>query len=161
MSTAPGTCRTTGADDAAAVYRAEYGRLVRLAFLLTGSHPAAEEVVQDAFVGLLRHWGRVDEPAAYVHRAVVNRARSHQRRRLLEIARTPRPVGVVPAPAEPDETWEALRRLPEAQRTVLVLRYYEDLTEPSIAALLNMPLGTVKSHVHRGLAGLRKALGTT
>jgi RNA polymerase sigma factor (sigma-70 family) len=54
--------------------------------------------------------------------------------------------------------WDAIRGLPQRQRDVLVLRFYEDLTEPEVARLLRLPLGTVKSHAHRGLARLRAAL---
>ena len=99
----------------------------------------------------------VDNPAAYVRRIVVNLALQHLRRRRVE-ERVPVPPAAVVWPADIDETWAAIVRLPARQRVVLALRFYEDLSEPAIAALLGCPVGTVKSSLHRGLERLRKEL---
>ncbi len=159
------------ADTAVAVlYTHHWAALVRLAALLTHDASVAEEVVQDAFVALHRHWGRLSDPVAahaYLRTSVVNGARSMLRHRGVEERyRQPGP----PAPAGPEElavratedarVMAALRRLPRRQQEVLVLRYYADLSEHDIAATLGMSRGAVKSHAHRGLGALRQVLAT-
>jgi RNA polymerase sigma factor (sigma-70 family) len=130
---------------------------VRLARLLTDSTPVAEEMVQEAFIRFARSPGRKDEPAAYLRVIVVNLCRSQQRRKLIERRMTPRAPLLSGIP-EIDETWDLVRRLPFRQRAVLMLRYYEDLSEADIARVLNCRPGTVKSALHRGLAALREQL---
>ena len=133
-------------------------RLVRLATLLVDRVDIAEELVQDAFAATYRDWARLDEPAAFVRVAVVNRARSELRRR---DARRRRPVEIVTETAVPpatDHLRDAITRLPERQRTVVVLRFYEDLSIEEIATLMDIPAGTVKSTLHRALARLRSAV---
>jgi RNA polymerase sigma-70 factor (sigma-E family) len=139
------------------LYRAHYARMVRLAYLLTGSGAVAEELVQDAFVRVHDRWAAAEHPQAYLRAAVVNACRSHHRRLGLERRRAPTPPDpqVVDAP---DEVWDALDRLPPRQRAALVLRFWEDLSEADIARALGCRPGTVKSLVHRGLAELRKVI---
>lgn len=132
--------------------------LLRLAFLLTGSRETAEDVVQTAFVSAQPRWPRIDDPPAYLRRSVVNLAKDGQRRefrrrRLLR----PEPESVTAIP-EIDETWALVRKLPPAQRAVVVLHYYEDLPLVEIGQLLNRPASTVRSDLRRALARLRKAL---
>ena len=140
-------------------FAAAYARLwpdaVRLAQLLTGSAAAAEDVAQDAFIGLHRRWEVVDNPDGYVRTSVVNGARSHGRRAGRRARALPidRPADGVP---RIDETWALLHELPERQRAALVLRYYEDLPLAEIATILDCRVGTVKSAIHRGLARLRE-----
>lgn len=141
------------------LYRDQYGPLVRLAALLTGSAAVAEEVVQDAFVRCRSAIEVADRPAAYLRVAVVNGCRSVQRRRALALDRRPW-TGAIPATADAEvhELADVLAMLPARQRSVLVLRYYADLSETEIAEVLGCRPGTVKSLAHRGLARLRELL---
>lgn len=147
-------------DDLVARFRDCRPEMVRLAHLITGSNEVAEEVVQEAFLKVRAAWPRVANPGGYVRTAVVNLARGHVRRRGLEWRHAARvPVDpVTSGDPEVDETWAAVCRLPERQRAVLALRFYEDLSEAQIAAVLGFRVGTVKSTLHRGLARLRKEL---
>jgi RNA polymerase sigma-70 factor (sigma-E family) len=140
------------------LYRTQRLPMVRLARLLTDSPAVAEEIVQEAFIRYARSNGHKDEPAAYLRVIVVNLSRSHQRRTIIERRFSPKAPTQSGLP-EIDETWELVRRLPFRQRAVLMLRYYEDLSETDIAEVLGCRPGTVKSSLHRGLAALRKQLG--
>lgn len=136
--------------------------MVRLAHLLTGSVDMAEDVVHDAFVSCSRHWSTLDFVDAYVRRAVINQAYTELRRAGRErdkAARYGRATPLTVGLPELDETWAVLRRLPNRQRMVLVLRFYEDLPEAEIAALVGCRPGTVKSLIHRGLAKVKKETG--
>lgn len=143
--------------DAEVVYAAQYGPLVGLATLLTGSRAAAEEVVQDAFTAALPRWASLREPELYLKRAVVNRVRSLGRRES-RARRLPRRAERVSGEPEIDEAWQLLRRLPQRQRTVLVLRIYLDLPDRDIAEWLGCEEATVRSSAHRALASLRRKL---
>ena len=138
------------------VYRVEYGRLVRLAYLLTGHAAVAEELVQDAFVATHRTGDRPRDPYPYVRRAVVNRCRSWGRRYAVE--RTHRPAPPDPAQLAADEMWDALAELTDRQRIAIVLRFYEDMPDDRIAAVLGCRQSTVRSAVHRGLQSLRRVI---
>lgn len=143
-------------------------RLFRTALLLAGQdRAAAEDLLQLALERAYRHWGRVsrsDDPERYVRRVLANAANDRWRR---SIRRPERPLdpgdaGPVVADqadtvAERDYLIRALAGLPPRQRTVLVLRYYNDLPEAEIADVLGCSVGTVKSQVSRGLARLRAA----
>jgi RNA polymerase sigma factor (sigma-70 family) len=121
---------------------------VRLAYLMTSSPTAAEDVVQDAVVATSRRWSTIDDPDPYLRRAVVNRARSAHRTTGRERAKVDRLGGVAaPVALEPsiDETWAVLRRLPDRQRQALVLRFYEDLPDAEIADLLGCRPAVVRS----------------
>jgi RNA polymerase sigma-70 factor (sigma-E family) len=143
-------------DPFAEFYRAQHEPMLRLAYLLTQSRAIAEELVQDSFIRVQPRWATLDEPAAYLRRAVTNACYSYHRRRHLEEAVAHEPSG--PAAPEHDEMWDALARLAPRRRAVLVLRYYLDLSEAEIADALGCRPGTVKSMGHRALADLRKAL---
>jgi RNA polymerase sigma factor (sigma-70 family) len=142
--------------DLVEVYRVGYGKLVRLAYLLTGHAAVAEEVVQDAFVASHRTGDRLRDPYPYVRRAVVNRCRSWGRRYTVERAHRPHP----PDPAElaADEMWDALATLNDRQRAAIVLRFYEDLPDDRIAEILDCRQTTVRSAIHRGLESLRRVI---
>jgi len=157
------------ADDALELlYAAHWRRLVRLAVLLVHDQGVAEEVVQDCFVAMHAHWGRLREPdraLAYLRQSVVNRARSHLRHQAVVRRHAAREAP--PAVGTPDGTDEgarraavmdALRLLPRRQREVLALRYYLDLSESDIAETLGISRGAVKSHASRGAAALRDLL---
>jgi RNA polymerase sigma-70 factor (sigma-E family) len=138
--------------------------LSRLAYLLTGNHADAQDLVQGALTRTAAHWRRVvryDDPVAYVRRVMVNESISWwRRRRRVRID----PVYAVPDAAQPDGSagsiarvvlWDALRRLTPRQRALLVLRFLEDRSVDDTAALLGCSAGTVKSETHRALARLR------
>ena len=139
--------------------RARMRELLRFAHVLTGDPHRAADLVQDALEKTLLSWDRIirkDDPEGYVRRAIVNRHVSVWRRTRRErlVADTPdRPhEGARP---HDDELWAALATLPPRQRAVLVLRYYEDLSEADTAAVLGCSVGTVKSQAFRALAKLR------
>lgn len=140
------------------VYRATYDRMIRVAFMMTGSNEAAEDIVQDAFVGLYGRFSRLDEPVPYLHRSVVNGCLSRGRRR--RVAQRLRHLTVVDSVAslEIDETWAALKRLPARRRAAVVLRFYADLPLADIAQVLECKTGTVKSMLSRALSELRAVM---
>ncbi len=142
------------------VIREEWPRLVRLADAIVGNRQAAEDLVQDSCIRLLGAGDRVENPGAYLRTIVVNRCKSFTVRRAREHSVRFAPPPAVDAP-EIDETFIALRRLPPKQRTVLALRYYEDLSVDAIAQLTGMRPGTVKSLLHRSLKQLRTELART
>lgn len=131
--------------------------MVRLATMLTGSEAAGSDAVHEAFIKMHRKWDRIDNHGAYLRRAVVNECNSMHRRRKVEKKHQPQPKPPS-LPAEIDETWNAVQALPSRQRTVVVLRFYEDLTVNQIAEVMNVADGTVKSQLHKALASLRKNL---
>lgn len=139
------------------LYRENLGDLVRLAWLITGSNNAAEDIVHDAFLSMQGRLARIRNPEAYLRQSVINGSRSHLRHlRVHRNAPLPRPQPVLPQ--EVDETWTLVQRLPAKQRTALVLRYYIDLPVNDIATLMKARPGTVKSLLHRGRDTLRKQL---
>lgn len=144
-------------DALATLYLEHRVALVRLAHVLTGSNAIAEELVQDSFVAAAHALERADNPSAYLRTTVVNRCRSHLRRRRLEQDRSQADLRVA-LPPEVDETWEALAGLPERRRVALVLRFYEDLSIDQIAEVMGCRPGTVKSLIHRGLGSMREVL---
>lgn len=143
--------------------------LLRFAYLITGSRQGAEDALQTALAKTFEHWSRVrvmHDRDAYVRRVIVNAHITWWRR----FARRESPVAEVRAePANrvhdpglsvpaADAVWRLCQSLPPKQRAVVVLRFYEDLTYPEIAALLRCPESTVRSHVHRALAALREMI---
>ncbi|GIF63400.1 DNA-directed RNA polymerase sigma-70 factor [Asanoa ishikariensis] len=143
--------------------RVRYVDLLRTAYLLSGSRDAAQDLVQNALVKVMRRWSRVDDPMAYLRRTMVNERTARWRRvgsRELLTALVPerwRPDST-DAVVERDELLTALAQLPTRMRAVLVLRYWEDLSEADTAAVLGCSVGTVKSQAARGLARLRVVL---
>jgi RNA polymerase sigma-70 factor (sigma-E family) len=145
-------------------FASQYAPLCWLGYLLTGNRLEAEELAQDALARTWRRWAflrRPDDPARYARKVLVNRQRTLLRRAVLE-ARYARRSDAMAPPADRGEDamvlWAALRKLPARQRAVLVLRYHEDLSEVEVARVLGLPLGTVKSLAHRGIARLRGEL---
>lgn len=141
-------------DGLVALYEERRLALVRLAYLLTSDREAAEEVVHDAVLAMRPRWDAVDDPGAYLRTAVANRARSWLRRQ--RTARAYVPPRVEDPGLGADELWDALAGLDERRRTAIVLRFYEDLPDTEIAAVLDCRPATVRTLVHRGLAQLRK-----
>ena len=137
---------------------------IRLAFLLTGDRAVAEDLVQEAFVrfvGRFRFLRYPDDFEPYLRRTIVNLSKNHFRRRAVERAYLEREgpraedVSTDPDVATYDTLRSALLRLPVRQRTALVLRYFEDLPDATIAELLRCRPATVRSLVARGLEALR------
>lgn len=163
-----------GGGDAAgqvtALYRAHALGLVRLALVMLGDPAAAEDVVQDAFLGLYRRWDRLDDPAAalgYLRASVLNGCRTALRRRARghPVTMYQPPSGSAEAAVlsreEREEVMRAVRLLPDRQREALVLRFYLDLPEPEIARIMGIRPGTVRSATHRALKALGHLLEST
>ncbi|MEV0156131.1 SigE family RNA polymerase sigma factor [Micromonospora sp. NPDC050686] len=136
--------------------------LSRTAYLLTGDHQLAEDLLQSALARTYRHWRRIHggDPEAYVRRAMYHQQVSWWRRRRvaerLEAVPTERPRDDHSDATALRLTLDAaLRRLTPRQRAVLVLRYYEDLTEAQVAEVLGCSIGTVKRHGHDAVRRLR------
>jgi RNA polymerase sigma factor (sigma-70 family) len=137
------------------LYRRHWAELVRLATLLSGSRDVAEDVVQDAFLRLHRSGTLPEKPLPYLRRSVVNGVIDHRRRKTVESTYRWSTALTESLPEVPRLT-PHLERLSQRQRDALVLRYYLDLPLKEIAKLLGCSVGTIKSHIHRGLATLRK-----
>lgn len=145
-------------DELVALYQEQYVGYVRLAFLLVGSAALADEIVQDAFVAARGRWDDIrTSPGGYVRQVVVNGARARLRRRRTEDAHRFDPP-LPDTPADLIDLRDALRRLPLPQRTAIVLRYWAQLPDEETAAVLDCRVGTVRSHISRGVARLRKDL---
>jgi RNA polymerase sigma-70 factor (sigma-E family) len=139
-------------------------RLMRTAVLLTGSRDAGQDLLQTALERLLRHWRRLDgDPEGYLRRTLYNLAADGFRRQ----GRLQRKLALLKASTSPsadsigavdlrDALVRMLLQLPPRQRAVLVLRYWEEMTEAETAAVLGWPEGTVKSAASRGLRRLRE-----
>ncbi|XVQ11992.1 SigE family RNA polymerase sigma factor [Spirillospora sp. CA-255316] len=141
--------------------------LLRTAALLCGAHQDAEDILQTALEKAYRHWGRLDpesDPEPYVRRILVNLVISRSRRwkvlREINMARPPEmPTSSATHTVElRGALMEELRKLGPRQRAVLVLRFWEDLSEAETARVLGCSVGTVKSQASRGLARLRERL---
>lgn len=136
--------------------------LGRTAYLLAGDHHLAEDLLQQALLATARHWRSIDNPEAYTRRALYHQHISwwRRRRRLTEVYGDRPDLGdEAAAGADRSELRlsldRALRLLTPKQRAVLVLRYYEDLTEAATADMLGVGVGTVKSTTRQALARLR------
>jgi RNA polymerase sigma factor (sigma-70 family) len=179
-----------GADEAVtALYRAHALGLIRLAHIMLGDRPAAEDVVQEAFCGLYRRWAKLSDPdraLPYVRSSVLNGCRSVLRKTIAQRSWGPPPEAgddaagdgaagggvagsaaagsaeaAVLAGEDAQEVMRAVRRLPRRQREALVLRFYLDLTDAEIARDMGISPGTVRSNVHRALATLARTLEGT
>jgi RNA polymerase sigma-70 factor (sigma-E family) len=152
------------------LFIAHHRRLVGLAALLVDDRSVAEDVVQDAFVALYRHWRGLRDPnaaVAYLNRTVVNASRDVLRRgrradkATLQLMSRCDELGSaeqdVVARSDGDRLWQAVTALPTRQREVLVLRYYLEQNESEIAETLGISRGSVKQHASRGLAALGRA----
>lgn len=140
------------------LFQVEYPGMVRLAFTLVGTNAEAEDIVQDSFVEVSRRLGEIDKPGAYLRSAVVSRCRSALRRRRVMSQHQPEAPGSLTNDA--NELWDVLAKLPEDQRIIVALKYYGSYRSSEIAKIVDMPGATVRSHLRRGLATLRKDLGS-
>ncbi|PVC81816.1 SigE family RNA polymerase sigma factor [Streptomyces sp. CS131] len=163
--------RTTGAENAGAeaaftaYVQERRASLYATAYHLTGDRFEAEDLLQSALFSTYRAWDRISDKAAvggYLRRTMTNLHISAWRRRKLNEYPTeelPETVGDTDAMRGTElraVLWQALARLPELQRTMLVLRYYEGRTDPEIASILDISVGTVKSSIWRSLRRLRE-----
>jgi DNA-directed RNA polymerase specialized sigma24 family protein len=133
--------------------------MLRTAYLIVGSRAVAEEMVQEAFVRLYRHYEGVENPGGYLRTTLVRLCVQARDRALAEVAHAeaafePGPTG------EPviDTTWDCLLRLRPERRAVLVLRFYHDMTPAEIAEELGWREATVRTRLHRGLRDLRREI---
>lgn len=140
---------------------ARSGALLRTSYLLTHDHGLAEDLLQTSLTKAWFAWGRIaDSPEAYVRKVLFNTYATWWRRKWNgEHATEELPEGGVgdrtDASGEVIDLWSAMERLPRRQRAVVVLRYFEDLTEAQTAELLGCSVGTVKSQCSKALAKLR------
>jgi RNA polymerase sigma-70 factor (sigma-E family) len=174
------TRRSPGAAASVTALYAEHALgLVRLAVVMTGDRAAAEDIVQDAFLGLYRRWDRLPDmaaPLAYLRVSVVNGCRTALRRRSRLFLGPGADLGndldeVIPAAGQAESAEAsvllseeqhavaaALWKLPRRQREAVVLRYYLDLSIEDAAQVMGISPGTVKSATHRGLAAVGRTL---
>jgi RNA polymerase sigma-70 factor (sigma-E family) len=146
------------------LYTANAQRAGRLAYFLVGDRELAQDLVQEAFLKVFARWGNLREPhsfAAYLNRTIVNLAhKTHRRRRVERRYLDKQPGHEAVAPERDyetaDELWRRLQLLPQRQRTAVVLRYYEDLTDHQAAAAMGCSETAVASLVQRALGTLRK-----
>ncbi|MCU1387172.1 MAG: putative polymerase subfamily sigma factor [Ilumatobacteraceae bacterium] len=149
------------AEDAFAVfYQDEYERSFRLAWLLTNGGSDCDDLVQDSFLRLQRHAGRLENPRAYLRTVLVNLCREAHRRRERDLARTRLLANGAARAMEPADLHllELVADLPPAQRAVLVLRYWSDVPDTEIADILGIRPASVRSLVHRATRRLHKEL---
>jgi RNA polymerase sigma-70 factor (sigma-E family) len=146
---------------------AREGRLQRTAHLLTGDVHSAQDLVQNTLAKLYLRWDHVrtaGDVDAYARKVLVNEFRSAWRRPVRRAEQVVESVPDRPAPETPaydgsrEAVWRFVCSLPPKQRAVIVLRFYEQLTEAEIAELMGISLGTVKSQSSRALAALRASL---
>jgi RNA polymerase sigma-70 factor (sigma-E family) len=165
------TVTTSGSSQAAESFdelvTSNERRLLRLALMLSGGVHSAEDLVQTVLARAHRRWDRIsalEHPEAYLRTMVVNEFLSWRRR--LKNREVPVAEMLEPDPVEDtgsrhaqrDAAWRLLATLPRQQRAVLVLRFYEDLPDDEIAAVLGCSASTVRSNASRGLASLRAAV---
>lgn len=161
--------RARGRRSGVAEFAAEHADgLVKLAYAMCGDRGRAEDACQEALVAVYRRWPRLDDPLAYARRSVINASHDDWRRN----ARQDRTKGALSGLAvghgeHPQDAlltrgvlMDAVRRLPDGQRAVIVLRYGSQLTEAETAATLDISIGTVKSQTARALARLRDELSS-
>jgi len=153
-------------DDFRDFVTARSAALLRTAYLLAGDWATAEDLLQTALTKTYLAWkrlGHIEAIEPYARRVLVNTATSWWRRRW----HGERPTEFLPERAAPDRLdeqlerdalWRHVKALPARQRAVLVLRFYEDMSEAQTAALLNISAGTVKSQTSRALGTLRQRL---
>ncbi|HEY0225752.1 MAG TPA: sigma-70 family RNA polymerase sigma factor [Mycobacterium sp.] len=135
------------------LFRSDYAKLVRAAWMLSGSREVAEDIVQDVFAQMIASSAFVnaDDPGSYIYRAVINRLRSWQRRQGLERRQMVILPETTASPPEISGFREFLAVLSDRQRTAVVLRYYCDLPLAEVARLMGCRTGTVSVLLRRAL----------
>jgi RNA polymerase sigma-70 factor (sigma-E family) len=145
-------------------FETEYPGLLRFAYFVSGDAGVAEDLVQDAFVRIYRAGGRVEREGfnAYARKTIVNLHRSGFRRAAREraVRQNDSVSSDTGAYALRDEMWNAIQALSPRQRAVIALRFYEDMKERDVAAVLGMSVGSVKKHADRAMTKLREQLSS-
>jgi RNA polymerase sigma-70 factor (ECF subfamily) len=167
MAPSPHALRAT--ESFGRFYAREYRSVVALAYALSGSRAASEDLAQEAFIAAHRNWEKVgsyDKPEAWVRRVVSNLSVSRFRRRASEVKALTRLAGLrdesspLPElPHEAEEFWSNVRKLPRRQAQVIALHYLEDRPVAEIAEILECSPNTVKVHLHKGRQRLADRLG--
>src|SRR4051794_34828220 len=147
--------------------RTHSASLFRTGYLITGDYQRAEDLLQSTLVRLYQRWPRVEameRPVGYARKILAHQAVSWWRRRSsreapMLVLNEPGWGGGVEEVTEHERVWKAVLSLPPRQRAVMVLRYYEDLSEAEIAETLGVAQGTVKSHAHAATHRLAELLG--
>ncbi|MEG3631851.1 SigE family RNA polymerase sigma factor [Streptomyces poriticola] len=161
----PGERRSLSEEEFTAYVQERRASLYATAYHLTGDRYEAEDLLQSALFSTYRAWDRISDKAAvggYLRRTMTNLHISAWRRRKLneypteELPETAGDTDAMRGTELRAVLWQALARLPELQRTMLVLRYYEGRTDPEIADILDISVGTVKSSIWRSLRRLRE-----
>lgn len=135
------------------LYRREFTNVLRLAVAMVDSHAIAEDIVQNAFADVWLRWKRLRNPGGYLRVCVVNHCRRELRRR--QLLRRHVTAETEMAMPEARLLLDAVRGLAPRRRAVVVLRYYEDMSEAQIADCLGIKEGTVRATIHQALAQLR------
>ena len=161
-------CQAGDADALKALIERWQPRFGRFAWRLTDDREAVRDVVQDAWMAIIRGIKRLDDPAlfrSWAYRIVSNKCADWMRQRVAqrglaqELRFAPEPANREPeSPDEAERLRGALRRLPEEQRAILSLHYLDGMGVAEIARVMNVPVGTVKSRLHHARNRLRKAL---
>lgn len=147
-------------------FDAEFSSLRRLAYLLTGNWGEAEDLAQETMVRVYRSWKSITgHPGGYARTVLMNRHRSLLRRAKVEAkhAFVRREYSEQTGGLEDDALviWQAIQKLPQREREMIVLRFYEDMPIAEIAKVLDCPTGTVKSITHRAIGKLREQIGSS
>ena len=167
-----GPLREDAARAVTALYQAHAVSMIRIALLMLGDRSAAEDVVQDAFLGLFRRWHGLSDPGkaeAYVRSAVLNGCRDAVKRRdrhirrdlaaaALDLGELPSAEAAALISEDRRRILAGLRLLPPRQREALVFRYYLELSEEETASAMEVSRGTVKSTTSRAIAALGRML---
>lgn len=150
-------------------YEREFRSVVGLAYALSGSRAASEDLAQEAFIAAHRNWEKIggyDKPEAWVRRVVSNLSVSRFRKRANELKALTRLAGfrsessmVAELPSEAEAFWSSVRKLPKRQAQVIALHYLEDRSVADIADILGCAPSTVKVHLHKGRQKLAERLG--
>lgn len=144
-------------DEFTAFYRAEHDGQVRRAALLIGSNDAANDIVQDALVEILRRWETISHHGSYLNRAVLNGCRDRVRNERV-VTNAHRRLAAGATPSTDDVLYDVIARLPFNHRAAVVMRFYERMTEDEIAEALGCRPGSIGPWIHRALTTMRKEL---
>jgi len=167
LATDPSVVVSEAAQGFDEFYAREYRAVASLAYALSGSRWAAEDIAQDAFIAAYRDWARVgsyEQPGAWVRRVAANRSASLFRRRMVEAKGLAR-IALGQANSLPElsadgvDFWRAVRSLPRRQAQAIALYYLEHLSIAEIAGVLGAAEGTIKKHLHEGRKTLAHRLG--
>lgn len=150
-------------------YQREFRSVVGLAYALSGSRLAAEDLAQEAFMTAHQHWekvGQYESPGAWVRRVVSNKSVSLYRRKAAEaraLARVKfdRQIPLPDLDAHDGEFWQTVRSLPRRQAQAIALHYLEDRSVADVAAILGCTESTARVHLHKGRKSLAERLGVT